>query len=439
MRQNSLSIAWTTWLIFLFLVVVFFVCQHDLFYSKRVIESFSSSEDDIAAAVSEGSPSRRIALLSLGLFAIVDLIRHKGSGRLQIHGSLGWILTGFAAWAFLSLIWAGDTALTFRRLIVFGVLCLAALAIARRFNLHEIVLWTFFSSTLFLAIGVLAELFLGTFRPLASGYRFSGTLHPNSQGINCALLVLSGVAIADLEKHRQTFFRACALMGFIFLILAGSRTAFAAVLLPLAVYLALVCSRRVKIAAAYGLSIVCCVLLMVFGNALLPRLKNAVMLGRDSSDVDSFNGRTGVWKDIGNYVEQRPILGYGYGGFWTPAHITEISQEENWGIPNSHSTYLDYLLTLGAVGLIAYALSLFCGIRVALRVHRLTHHPAFAFIGALLIFCAGNGLLESALIDSPSLTFVSALALIYLGFRSSAARAIPEQRRFTQQLASSPS
>jgi exopolysaccharide production protein ExoQ len=432
MDPNSLKSGRSTWLIFLFLAAVFFLCQHDLYYSKRVSDNFSTTDDDIAAAVSEGSVPRRIALLSLGLFAIVDLIRYKGSVRLQIHGRLGWILIGFAAWAFLSLIWASDIALTFRRLMVFGVLCIAAAAIAKRFTLREIVLWTSFSSTLFLAIGVSAEIFLGTFRPLASGYRFAGTLHPNHQGINCALVLLSGLAAADLEKRRRTLFRTYALLGFVFLILTGSRTAFAAVLLPLAMYLVMESSKRAKIATAYGLSIVFCVLFMVFGNTLLAHVKSAVMLGRDSSDFDSFNGRTGIWKDIANYVDQRPILGYGYGGFWTPAHISEISQEENWGIPNSHSTYLDYLLTLGAVGLFAYSLSLFGGIGLALQLHRLTHDPAFTFLGALLIFCAGNGLLESALIDSPSLTFVSALALIRLGFRSSAVSTIPEQRRFTQ-------
>jgi exopolysaccharide production protein ExoQ len=435
MGRNSLISGRSTRLIFLFLAAVFFLCQHDLFYSKRVSDNFSTTDDDIAAAVSEGSAPRRIALLSLGLFAIVDLIRHKGRGRLQIHGLLGWILIGFAAWAFLSLIWASDLALTFRRLMAFGVLCIAAAAIAKRFTLREIVLWTSFSSTLFLAIGVSAELILGTFRPLASGYRFAGTLHPNHQGINCALVLLSGLAAADLVKRRRTLFRACALLGFVFLILTGSRTAFGAVLLPVAMYLVMESSRRAKIATAYGLSIIFCVLLMAFGNTLPSHLKSVVMLGRDSSDVDSFNGRAGIWEEIANYVDQRPILGYGYGGFWTPAHISEISHEQNWGIPNSHSTYLDFLLTLGAVGLFAYSLSLFAGIGLALQLHRLTHYAAFAFLGALLIFCAGNGLLESALIDSPSLTFVSALALIHLAFRSSAVRTIREQRCFTEPLA----
>ena len=80
-------------------------------------------------------------------------------------------------------------------------------------------------------------------------------------------------------------------------------------------------------------------------------LNGATSLGRGDTNPDSFNGRTGIWEDLSYYIDRRPFLGYGYAGFWTPAHINEISAEEKWGILDSHSAYLDYLLTLGAVGL----------------------------------------------------------------------------------------
>ncbi|MGA9133526.1 MAG: O-antigen ligase family protein, partial [Candidatus Sulfotelmatobacter sp.] len=303
------------WLIFLFLAAVFFLVYHDLSYSKKGPDDFTLSEDDIAANVAEGSPVHRIALLSLGLFAIGSLVRHRTNGRLRIHGSLGWILLCFAAWASLSPIWAEDLALTIRRLVVFGILCIAAVAIACSFSFREIVFWTLFSSTLFLVVGFSAEVFLGTFRPFASGYRFAGTLDPNNQGVNCALLLLSGVAAADLEKNRRRLFRACALVGFGFLILTASRTSFAAALLSLAVYWGAVCSRATKIALAYALCMALCILLLV--PEVLPDLKSAIMLGRDDHGIESFHGRTGVWEEVGYYIRQRPILGYGYGGFWT--------------------------------------------------------------------------------------------------------------------------
>jgi exopolysaccharide production protein ExoQ len=415
----ALQVGRPPWLTFLFLAAVFLLAYHDPSYSKKGADNINPSEEEIVTNVAEGSPVHRLALLSLGPFAIGTLVRHRANGRLRVHGSLGWILLCFAVWALLSPIWAEDLALTTRRLVVCGIVCIAAVAIAYRFSLREIVLWTLFSTTLFLVIGFSVEVLLGTFRPFASGYRFAGTLDPNNQGVNCALLLLSGVAAADVEKHRRILFRACALVGFVFLILTASRTSFAAALLSLAVYLGAVCSRATKIVMAYSLCMAFCILLLVPGNALLPDLKSAIMLGRNDSGVNSFHGRTGVWEDVGYYIRQRPILGYGYGGFWTPAHIGVISDEEKWGVPNSHSAYLDYLLTLGVVGLVAYICLLFAGIRCAFRFQKLSQNSAFASCGALLVFCASDGFLESAVVGPSFLMFLGCVVLASLAFKDS--------------------
>ena len=404
------------WLLFLFLATILFFVYHDLSNAKSPLGNYDGSQDLIVGMVQDGSISRRLAVIALGFFAMITLVRYRAIDRLRIKGSLGWILGGFAAWAIISPIWAEDRVLTLTRVTVFAILCVAAVAIANRFSLREIILWAFFTSGSYLAIGVFAELLFGTFRPLSSGYRFAGTLHPNGQGINCTLLLLSGVAAADLEKHRSTLFRICAFVGFAFLVLTGSRTAFAAALLALAIYLWVVCSKRAKLVAVYALSIVFCLLLLVLGNTFLPDLKSAVMLGRVDASDGSFNGRTGIWDEIRPYIQRRPILGYGYGGFWTPSHITEISEEEKWGIPNSHSAYLDTLLTLGVVGLVAYVLLLCAGIRSAFRLQKLLQNTAYAFWGVLLVFCAIDGLLESAPIEPSLLMFLSAVVLAQLGF-----------------------
>ena len=400
------------WLMFLFIASVFFLVYHDPSISKRGLDNYNLSEDDIVANVAEGSPVHRIALLSLGVFAIVSLSRYRANGRLRIHGFLGWILLCFTAWALLSLLWAEDIGLTLRRLAVFGITGLAALAVARCLSLREMIFWTFFTTGLYLVIGFSAEIFLGTFRPFLSGYRFAGTLDPNNQGVNCTLLLLSAVTAANLERRRQTLYRACALVAFVFLILTASRTSFAAALVALAVYLGTVCSKATKTAMAYAFIVVFCVLLLILGNTVLSGLKSAVMLGRDDSSAEGFNGRSGIWEGVTYYVYQRPILGYGYGGFWTPTHISVISDEEKWGVPNGHSAYLDYLLTLGVVGLVGYALLVVGGIARAFRFWKLSRDPAFAFCGAILVFCALDGFLESAVIDPPSfLLFINWIVL----------------------------
>lgn len=407
-----------SWLTFLFIAVVFFIASQNLYFSKRGIGSYNASESRIATAVSEGSLSRQIALLALGLFGVASLIIYRRSQR-RINGWLGSTMLFFAAWAALSLGWSEDSALTFRRLVLFAVLCLAAAAIARRFSLRQIILLTFSWSVLFLFIGVAAEIALGTFHPFAPGYRFAGTLHPNHQGINCALVLLSGIGAADTVKRGRMTFRVCAIVGLVFLILTGSRTSFAATLLALVAYSAFVPSRRAKIALGFTLGIVSCILLMVLGNASIPDIKNAVMLGRNdsASSLITFNGRTEIWEEVGFYIRQRPIIGYGYGGFWTPRHIAEISSRERWGVGEGHSSYVDCLLDLGVVGLLALVLVLLGGVARAFTLYKRSRDPALAFSGVFLIFFLANGFLESAILQSPLVLFLCLTVLLHLSFR----------------------
>jgi exopolysaccharide production protein ExoQ len=409
------------WFKLLFLATVFFLALHDVHYSQKSITDFNPSEDDLIALADAGSMIRRIAILALGLFGIVGLMRNRGT-RLRVQGSLGWTILLYTGWAVLSLAWAEDTSLTIRRLVVFVILCLAAVVIARSCSTPEIVLLTFFWSLLYLVVGISAELTLGTFHPFTSGYRFAGTQHPNSEGVNCALLLISGVAAADIEKDKRLRFRAGAALGFVSLILTGSRTAFGAAVAGLTVYWIIRSSRAVKmIAISLGLSAAFFLLLMVPGDAVLPTIRNGFMLGRGDSNADTFNGRGEIWEKVGAYIYQRPIAGYGYGGFWTERHITDISAQQDWPVGSAHSAFRECMLSLGLVGLIAYILAFCGGIKRSFALHRSTQAAGFAFCAAFLIFCVINGLLDSFIIDLTMVAFLIMTTLTRLAFVPEAA------------------
>jgi O-antigen ligase len=330
---------------------------------------------------------------------------------------MGWLLLGFVGWAFISPLWAEDFGLTAQRLAGFGILCITAVAVASRASLRQIILWTCFTTTFFLLVGILGELVFGTFTPFVAGYRFAGTLLPNNTGVECGLLMLSGLAAADMERRWRIPFWGCALFGFVFLILSGSRTALTAAVAALGVYIAAVASRRVKIGLALGFGTILCFLLLALGPSALPSLQRAVLLGRDDPDkIGTLSDRTMIWEDVSSYIGHRPILGYGYGGFWTPAHISAISDEQQAGVPNGHSTYIDYLLSLGTVGLTAYVFLLLAGTGRAFHLYRLSQNVEFAFCTVVLVFCAIDGLLESAIADGGTVKFLCMIILVQLAF-----------------------
>jgi O-antigen ligase len=52
-----------------------------------------------------------------------------------------------------------------------------------------------------------------------------------------------------------------------------------------------------------------------------------------------------------SFIEERPILGYGYAGFWTESASARVDRAINVEVMYAHNGYLDTFLTTGAVGL----------------------------------------------------------------------------------------
>ena len=124
-----------------------------------------------------GDLTRQIALLSLGAFAVISLLR-RSNNQLRINGFLGWLIVTFLFWAFLSIAWAEDPLLTGKRLSVLAVLCLIALDLACTLSFRQLTAFAFFGSSVLLIVGVSFEIAFGTFHPLEPGYRFGGQMSP---------------------------------------------------------------------------------------------------------------------------------------------------------------------------------------------------------------------------------------------------------------------
>jgi exopolysaccharide production protein ExoQ len=268
------------WLTLVVLSVVFFLVYHDFWHAKVGAGEYDTSAQDLLTNLGAGTFVRTIALSLAGLVAVVSLAYRRSFLRFRFMSAFGWALLFFVALVFLSPLWAVDLSLTFKKILEFGILGSIAIAVVSRFAQREIFLWTFFTTAGYLVLGIFAELFFGTFKPWISEYRFSGTLHPNSSGLECVLLIISAMVAADMEKRWRTPLRLGALLGLIFLVLTGSRTSLAALVLAVVTYLALVSSRRTAIALTVVVSGLLCLLLAVATFGSLSDLENSLMRGR---------------------------------------------------------------------------------------------------------------------------------------------------------------
>ena len=108
--------------------------------------------------------------------------------------------------------------------------------------------------------------------------------------------------------------------------------------------------RRVQFGTNRWVAILACIIVVgtitpLLGASYLGTFTSA--LGRNAT----MTGRTDIWAGLVEEIEERPIVGYGFGTFWSPEMYAKHLE-----VNEAHQGYLDILLGLGAVGL---AFSLF--------------------------------------------------------------------------------
>lgn len=424
MRSSAMTVAYKArvpiWFL-LFFATVFFFSSHNLYFSLE--ENFDRPPEYFEEKTMEGSLPRRIAFLSLGVFGLIGITR-KRFGNLRMQGTLPWLLVLFAAWSMMSICWSIDMMLTVRRLFVFVIFCLSALAVVRLFPIHFLEICALFITSTYLLLGLSAEIALGTLNPLATGYRFAGTSHPNVQGMNCAIMLMASIALGGSAGRGRIGFWFCACVALIGLILTKSRTSFGGALLAVSAFWLFGAAKSKGSVMVILAGWLFCLLFILFGENVVSIAKQGVLLGRDSGDFSTFTGRTLIWETCLDYFVLRPVHGYGFNSFWTPNHIGEFAQVVGIGIIGAHSAYFDLLLNVGLVGFIICVFILTLGIRCAFTRCRKGREKGYGFLLMLLVFSATHGLLESAVMQMSSFaTFLLICGLLYLalGYPSSEA------------------
>ena len=414
----------TTWLAFLYLAVCFFLAVHDPMASTWNVNRGGKA---FAETAGSGSMQRQISFAMLSLFGLFYLPRWKRSD-LEKQGAIAWSALLLTGWTILSFLWSEAPGSSRGRVLGLLVLILVAVGVCIRFKPQEIVQWCGLTTVVFMVIGVLCEVSLGTFHPGGGGYRFGGTVSPNEQGVNCALAVIASWYL--WRKHpRNLFWCGAALSGFVMCILTKSRSSLIGLVAALLIAQILNLRQwRTKVLIGCTVGVLACALGWLEWNGIVD-LGDLVQMGRekDSTPSESLSGRLPLWTELIEIQGPHPFLGHGFGGFWTPERITDISRDQDWGVSAAHFAYLDLEIGLGPIGVCLFALTLLLAIRRGLRVASANpDHWVAAYFSTVLFFCLVDGITDSGPVEiSAFLCFSLILSVVYLGFCPSPESASP--------------
>jgi len=286
------------------------------------------------------------------------------------------IISLFAYFAFAgaTVMWAFKPEFTFVRFVqeamVLTAIVLPALLLDRNVDFLR-------GMFLCLAAGVLVNVLLipGGYVTLARygasvveiGYQgyFSGK---NLLGEFAAIAFLLSVHELLQSGHRRALGFIIAVAAVVLIFLSSSKTALGlALVAPALAAVTLMIARTVRVPAVL---IVVAMVLTYFvicqvGDFSTNRI--AFLLTGDSS----FTGRTTIWGFSESEIAQRPLLGWGYQGFWlVGADAPSVTEAPGWvkGMPNSHNGYYDTILEMGYVGLALLLMFLATTVHVIGRV-----------------------------------------------------------------------
>jgi len=272
---------------------------------------------------------------------------------------------GLLFMALVSPLWAEMPDVVFRRAAALAGTCLFGIVMATRFSFLEqlkMLRWMFrLAAALSVAIVVLGHgVILST-----GGESVRGVFnHKNRLGAAMALAVLVEWYIPETARWLKVV-KAMSLGLFAGLLFYSnsitSVVTVAVTLLIMWAFTTIYHRYKLLVPVMFSVLVVVGLLLGAIGVGVGSVTQS---MGR-SSDL---TGRTELWGSIASMIIDRPVLGYGFSGFWEGASSEASVVESNigWSPSYSHNGYLEVTLSLGLVGLMLFLWTLVTGVRRAL-------------------------------------------------------------------------
>lgn len=306
-------------------------------------------------------------------------------------------ILGLLLLALASPLWAEMPDLVFRRAIALAGTCLFGIVLAARLSFLEqlkLLRWVLrLAAVLSVAIVLLGHgVILST-----GGEAVRGVFnHKNRLGAAMALAFLVEWYIPEKVRWLQVG-KAMSLALFAGLLLySNSITSVVTVALTLSLMWAFgTMYRRYKLLVPFLFPMFLFAALL-FGAMGVGVGSLTESMGR-SSDL---TGRTELWGSIATIILDRPLLGFGFSGFWdgASAEASVVENDIGWSPSYSHNGYLELTLSLGFVGLFLFFWILRAGVRRALLHAENPKSPPDLWPLAFLIFFMIHNLAECTIL-----------------------------------------
>lgn len=359
--------------------------------AQTEVRAFSANVDTTSVAIEAG------IYLYGAVFVLMRWRRVLNAARTV------WPLLCLPGLALLSTAWSVQPTVTLRRSVPLLAATMIAIYIGERYSIKEFAHLLTRVLCLMIALVVLFYLVAPNYVVEYSAYNgaWKGlSTYKNTFGEYMAIAVL---LLALVRFHRFFWLR------YLFLVIAAGLLLLSRSATALACgFVALSAIPLWRLTRGKHRLLICALMALIFlvGIYWILAFPETIfqVLGRDAT----LTGRTKLWATLLPVIANRPILGYGYGAFWTGSNADVLGVWVRAGrlVPIADNGYIDLCLGLGAFGVLLYLYVFVGAFQRAMQYVR--SEPGFIGlwpVSYLFIFAADN-VCEGALLTRGTFPFL---------------------------------
>ncbi len=225
-----------------------------------------------------------------------------------------------------------------------------AVYILRDLRFEEFFRAVFFISTFLGVISVLFILFAPSYGKMT--FVFPGAwqgvfIHKNVFGRFAVFYLLTSLVYFKYHKDSLSIFSI--ILSLILVVGSGSATALILLFFVILVYFFSSYRRLLKSLVFLG----CLLSFLIYSFFDQVTLFIADFFGKSIT----LSGRTDIWISVFDAIMEKPLAGFGMGGFWSTDISDSIRTDLNWFVPHAHNGVLELALQLGILGVLLFLFS----------------------------------------------------------------------------------
>ena len=373
-------------------------------------------------------------IIEAGVYAVGGLLVLIRWRRVANAARRVWPLVALTLLAAISIVWSDAPMLTVRRSVFLLGSTLIGIYLGERFSIEQ---WSRWLAQM-LCVIIAASVILFCISPSSAidytaynGAWKGVTINKNTFGWYMAIAVgvLTLVRFRRFCWSRYVFLLTAAIL----LLLSRSATS----LVGCALIVSFIPLWPVIRAGAKTRRLVYVLVLAAIGTSAYLILAQQELLFRVLGRDPTFTGRTDLWALVVSAISRHPILGYGYGAFWSgmKPEVLNIYIASRWLPMGAHNGFLELCLAFGSVGLPLFLYFILRSFRMAKDYIRANESWLSIWPMTYLLMFVFHNLFESHLLETRSLEyllFVTVTTSLALECRRTESWILRENRIYSQ-------